>query len=73
MLNFVMKKMMEKQLKGLPKDQQEKIINAFQKDPELFKNIAKEVKELTKKGQNEQMASMTVMMKYQNRLRELMK
>lgn len=73
MLNFVMKKMMEKQLKGLPKDQQEKIMNAFQKDPELFKNIAKEVKELTKKGQNEQMASMTVMMKYQNRLRELMK
>jgi hypothetical protein len=73
MFNFLMKKMLQQQLKGLPQDQQDKIIGAFEKNPDLFKKIAKEVKEETKKGKDQQTASMLVMMKYKRELQELMK
>jgi hypothetical protein len=73
MFNFVVKKMLKSQMKGVPEEQQEIILKAFEKDPKLFKNIASEIKQKTKAGQNEQFASMEVMMKYKNRLQELMK
>jgi hypothetical protein len=73
MFNFVMKKMLQQQLKGVPQDQQDKIMSAFEKNPDLFKKIAKEVKEETKKGKDQQTASMLVMMKYKRELQELMK
>ena len=72
MLNFVTKKLMQSQLKNLPKDQQEMIMIAFEKDPDFFKSMAKEIKDEVKKGKSEQTASMQVMMKHQNKLRELM-
>ncbi len=69
-----MKKMLGSQLKksGLPQDQQDKIMNAMLKNPELFQKIAKEIKELEKGGKNQMFASMEVMKKYQNELRDLM-
>ena len=69
-----MKKMLGSQLKksGLPQDQQDKIMNAMLKNPELFQKIAKEIKELEKQGKNQMFASMEVMKKYQNELRDLM-
>jgi hypothetical protein len=73
MFKFLMKKMMQAQLKGLPQDQQDTIMRAFEKNPELFKKIAEEVKAETKKGGNQQLASMKVMMKYKSELQELMK
>jgi hypothetical protein len=72
MLNFFAKKMMESQLKNLPKDQQEKIMTAFQKDPEFFKNLADEIKKEVKSGKSQQVASMNVMMKHKDKLRDLM-
>jgi hypothetical protein len=72
MFNFVTKKLMQAQLKNLPKEQQEAIMMAFEKDPDFFKKIAEEIKQEVKKGKSQQTASMQVMMKHQNKLRELM-
>jgi hypothetical protein len=68
-----MRKMLKSQMKGLPEAQQEMILSAFEKDPNLFKKIAEEIKQKTKKGQNEQFASMEVMMKYKSQIQKLMK
>ncbi len=72
--DFFMRKMLGSQLKksGLPEAQQEKILNAMMTNPELFQKIAKEIKELEKQGKNQTFASMEVMKKYQNELRDLM-
>lgn len=69
-----MRKMLSSQLKksGLPEAQQQKIIEAMMKNPGLFEKIAKETKELEKQGKNQAFASMEVMKKYQNELRDLM-
>lgn len=72
--DFFMKKMLASQMKksGLPPAQQEKVLNAMLKNPALFEKIAKEIKELEKGGKNQMFASMEVMKKYQNELRDLM-
>jgi hypothetical protein len=72
--DFFMRKMLASQLKksGLPEAQQQKIIEAMMKNPGLFEKIAKETKELEKQGKNQAFASMEVMKKYQNELRDLM-
>ncbi len=69
-----MKKMLGSQLKksGLPPAQQEKLMEAMMKNPELFKKIGEEIKALEKSGKNQVFASMEVMKKYQNELRDLM-
>lgn len=66
--------MLGSQLKksGLPQDQQDKLMNAMMKNPELFKKIGDEIKALEKSGKNQMFASMEVMKKYQNELRDLM-
>ncbi len=69
-----MKKMLGSQLKktGLPQAQQDKLMDAMLKNPELFKKIGDEIKALEKQGRNQMYASMEVMKKYQNELRDLM-
>lgn len=73
MFNFLMKKMMQSQLKGLPQEQQEMIMRAVEKEPKFFQEIAKEIQAKVKSGVDQQTASMTVMMKHKEKLRELMK
>lgn len=72
--DFFVKKMLGSQLKktGLPQEQQDKLMDAMMKNPQLFEKIAKEIKELEKQGKNQMFASMEVMKKYQNELRDLM-
>jgi hypothetical protein len=72
MFKKLSQKLMEKQLKNLPKEQQEAIMIAFQKDPAFFKQMAEDIKKEVKSGKSEQIASMNVMMKNQKKLRELM-
>lgn len=71
--SFLMKKMLKSQLKGVPEAQQDMIINAVEKNPELFENIAKEVQEKIKGGMDQQAATMQVMMAHQKELQEVMK
>lgn len=64
--------MLQSKLKDVPADQQEKILTAIEKDPALFQKIATEVQDKIKGGKDQMSASMEVMMKYQNELKDLM-
>lgn len=67
--NFLLKKMLK--AKGVPEDQIEMFIKMIEKDPELFKKIAKEIEEKVKSGKDQQYASMEVMKKYEAELKKL--
>ena len=64
--------MMAKQLKGMPKDMQDKVIALVEKNPEFFEKMAKEIKERTDKGEDKMMASQAVAMRYQQELMKMM-
>lgn len=70
--DFLMKKMLERQLKGLPKAQQEQFMGLIQKNPEFFTKIGKEIKVELKKGRPQMAATMDVMKKHQDQLRKIM-
>lgn len=70
--NFMMKKLLEKQLKDAPAEQRDMIMTLMEKDPDLFEQIAKEVQAEMKAGKNQMAAVMKVMPKYQEKLRALM-
>jgi len=65
-----MRRMLKNQLKGVPEDQQEKIIKMFENNPELFEKIAEEIKDKTNSGKDQDSASMEVMMKYKSELQK---
>jgi hypothetical protein len=71
--DLLMKKMLKSQLKGMPEEQQNKIIEAVEKNPKLFSDIAAEVQEKVKGGMDQQAATMQVMMAHQRELQDLMK
>ena len=71
--DFLMRKMLKSQLKGIPEAQQDMIISAVEKNPKLFEDIAREVQEKVKGGMEQQAATMQVMMSHQKELQELMK
>lgn len=56
---------------GVPDAQIDMVINMMEKNPELFKTIAKEIQEKTKSGMDQNTASMEVMKKYENELKKL--
>ena len=71
--DFAVKKLLEKQLKGVPDDQKEMIMTLVEKDPKLFEKIAKELQEEMKSNGNNQMnAAMKVLPKYQAEIMAIM-
>ncbi len=72
MFKFLMKKLLASQVKNLPKEQQEAILSAFDRDPKFFQDMADEIKKEVKAGKSQQNASMLVMMKHKDKLRDLM-
>ena len=67
--DFAVKKLLEKQLKGVPEDQKEMIMAMVEKDPKLFEKIAKELQaEMKINGNNQMNASMKVLPKYQKEI-----
>lgn len=68
MLNFVMKQMVKRQIKDMPKEQQEMIMTIVENNPNLFKTIAAEVQEKIKKGVDQQSAMMQVMIDHKDEL-----
>jgi succinate dehydrogenase flavin-adding protein (antitoxin of CptAB toxin-antitoxin module) len=71
MKNWLMKKMAERQLKNLPKEQQEMIMTLMENNPDLFAKIAKETEHKVKKeGKSQMVAMMEIGKKYQKELRE---
>lgn len=71
--DLLLKKMLKSQLKGVPEDQQNKIIEAVEKNPKLFEDIAAEVQIKMKEGKDQQSATMEVMMSHQKELQDLMR
>ena len=70
---FLTKKMMERQLKNMPEEQRKLFMRMFEENPDLFEKIAKEVQEKKKGGQDEMLATASVMRKYQSEMQELIK
>jgi len=70
--NMAMRTMLKSQMKGVPTDQQDKILNAFEANPQLFEDIAKEVQEKMKAGKTQMEATMEVMTKHQEELKKIM-
>lgn len=70
--NFLMRKMLQSKLKGVPQEEQDKIISMVEKNPELFQKIAQEAQEKMKSGKDQMSAMMEVMQKYQSELKSLM-
>lgn len=67
--DFLLRKMLRTQ--GVPEAQIDVFLRMLQKDPELFKTIAKETKEKMDQGMDQMSASMIVMKKYENELKNL--
>lgn len=70
--NFMMRKLIERQLKDVPPDQKEMIMTLVEKNPELFEKIALEMQAEMKSGKDQMAAAMKVMPKYQTQLQALM-
>ena len=59
-------------MKGVPQEQQDKIISAIEKNPNFFEDIAKKIQQKMKEGKDQTSASMEVMRENQDELRKLM-
>lgn len=73
MKKFAMKKVIQSQMKGVPEDQQQMIMEMIEKDPKLFEKIAKEMQaELKSNGNNQLAAASKVLPKYQAEIMAIM-
>ena len=71
--NFAIKKMLDTQMKGVPDDQKQMIMEMLEKNPALFEKIAKEIQEELKRNGNNQMAAATkILPKYQSEIMAVM-
>ena len=68
---LLMRKMLERQLKGVPKEEQEKLIALITKNPDFFKKIAEKVKAKTDSGVDQMTATMAVMKEHQHELAKI--
>jgi hypothetical protein len=69
--NYLIKKAAERQLKNMPKEQQEMVMKLLENNPDLFVKMSKEVERKVKKeGKNQTLAMMEVSKKYQKELQE---
>ncbi len=71
--DFLLRKMLAAKMKGVPQEEQEKMINLIQKNPQLFQQIAVEVQQKMKEGKDQMAAAQEVMKKYESQVREAMK
>lgn len=69
---FLMKKMLERQLKSLPKDQQERMMKLITENPELFQKIATEIQAEIKRGKDQMSAAMLVFTKHKAEIQKVM-
>ena len=71
--NFALKKVLETQMKNVPADQKQMIMEMLEKDPALFEKIAKEIHaELKTNGNNQMAAATKVLPKYQKEILSIM-
>ena len=64
---------MKSQLKNVPKEQQEKIMNLIDKNPEFFTQLAEKVKKKIDSGKPQMAAMMEVMQEHKAELQDMMR
>ena len=69
---FFLKQMLTKQLANLPKDQQEKVLEAFDKNPDFFSNLTAEIGIRIKNGESQMSAIMAVVNEHKVELQKLL-
>lgn len=73
---FLMKQAMKSQLKGVPEEQQEMLLDMVERNPAFFEGLAKEIQEATSDpknaGKDQQTIMMDLMMKHKDELSKLM-
>ena len=68
----MVKQMVKSQMKGIPLEQQDKIISAIEKNPQFFEDVAKKIEQKMKEGRDQTSAAMEVMRENQDELRKMM-
>ena len=68
-----MKQAMKSQLKNVPEDQQEMILDMVERNPDFFENLAHELQEGLKSGKDQQTVAMEIMQKHKDELAKMMK
>lgn len=68
--NFLLKKMLK--AKGVPEAQIDMMLAMMEKNPDLFKRIAKEIEDKVKQGKDQTAATMEVMRLHQGELQKLL-
>ena len=63
---------LDRSLKNMPEGQRDLVKKIFKENPKLFEEISEEIKKRKKAGQNEMLASVSVMKKYEGKLRSLL-
>ncbi len=69
--DFLIRKMLKNQLKGVPEAEQEKLIKLITNNPQLFQTIANEVQTKVKSGMDQMHATMEVMKRHEAELKQL--
>lgn len=67
--DFLLKKMLKSH--GVSEEQASQVMNIVKQNPALFKQIAEEIQEKVKSGQDQQAAAMEVMLAHQAELEKL--
>lgn len=70
---FLMKKMLERQLKDLPRDKQEQLLRVIGENPELFERIGKSIETKVKSGTDQKTAALQVATEFRTELSSLLK
>lgn len=69
---FILKAMLGKQLKDVPPEMQDKLIDAVMKDPKLFMDMAESIKGKMAAGKSQMDATMEVVREHQNTLQNIL-
>jgi len=71
---FILRQMLMAQLKklNLPKDKQDKIVNAIVKNPEFFKKLAEDMQSEMKGGLNQMQVAQKLAGKYQEEIKKIL-
>lgn len=70
--NFILRKLLEKQLKDVPEEQKEKIMKLIEEKPELFQMIAMKAQEKMKQGKSQMDAVMEVVKENESELKGIL-
>ena len=71
--DFFLKKMLDSQLKNVPEEQRQKVIEMISQNPDFFNKIAEEVKKEVDAGKNQMSATMEVVQRHKSELEGLLK